>query len=103
MKKLFVGIAMLSSLIYADCNQGGCYDVEVTRIFATDAGVVWVTPSGDVSKLNCNPAGGTSLTLEDTAGKNAIYSFLLTQMTTKKHVNLRIKEGSEGCSIAYAY
>jgi len=103
MKKFLVGMAIFSSFIYADCSSGGCYDVEITRIFATDAGVIWVTPSGDVSQLNCTPAGNTSLTLEDTAGKNAIYSFLLTQMTTKKHVNLRVHEGTNGCSIAYAY
>ena len=96
-------LGAISSSAYAACTPAGCYDVTVDKIFATDAGVIWISTSGDESQLNCTLVGGSSMTLADSVGKNAIYSYLLTQKTTKGKINIRVKEGSSNCEIAYVY
>jgi len=107
MKKIIlsaIAIAATTTTIYAGCSANGCYGVTIDRLSVTDAGKVLVGTTGNESQLDCTPGAGVYMQLTNgSAGQNAIYSMLLTAQTTKKPVNLRIVNGSAGCTISYAF
>ena len=103
---LFAGV--LSSNAYAVCTSTGCYDVDVSRLYMTAGGTLYVGTSGDEKALNCAEGAGNGgvsgvfMSLkEGDIGKNAMYSLLLTSNTTGKKVTIRVQEGSSDCRVLY--
>jgi hypothetical protein len=108
MKKIILSAiaiaATTTTTIYAGCTANGCYDVKIDRLSVTDAGKILVGTTGNEGSLDCTPGAGVYMQLvTGSAGQNAIYSMLLTAQTTKKAVNLRIDNGTAGCTIKYAF
>jgi len=94
--------ATLASGTYASCISTGCYNVEVTKLYMTADGTLYVGTSGDEKSLNCTAPADAYMSLkEGDVGKNAMYSLLLTAKTTKKPVTIRIQEGTSDCRVLY--
>lgn len=106
MKKMLSSILVLGTLSISSyagsCNATGCNDVTIESISVRTSGSILIATDGDESVLNCTSPANRYITLLDGAGKNAIYSMLLTKMTTKAKATLRITPGSSVCSLAFA-
>ena len=105
MKKIMMSLIATGALVssaYAGCTANGCFDVEVETIYITGSGTIHIGTSGDESALDCTSPGNHYAVLGNTdAGKNSMYSALLTAKTTKQKVSIRIVNGSGNCKIAY--
>lgn len=106
MKKVLISvlaIGMISSNLYGACTAKSCANVKITKVNATFGGTIYIATDGSESALNCTSPGNAYVSVGATdAGKNALYSMMLTAQTTGKKVNIRIQEGSAGCRILYA-
>ena len=105
MKKYLLSLLALGTLATtanAVCNSTNCYNVTVTKVLAMDTGGVLIGTSGDEQQLNCTSPGTYFMTLKyGTDGQQVLYSTLLTAFATGKLVNIRIKEGTADCEIAF--
>ena len=105
MKKLLVSVitaGALSTGAYADCSGGACSNITVDYLMALNSGTIVVGTSGDESGLSCAANGGKYMYIgANVAGKNAMYSALLTAQTTKKQITIRTNDSSSECNIAY--
>lgn len=103
MKKIVISILALATCSYAgSCNSTGCNNIIIESISVRTSGSILIATSGDESVLNCTSPAGRYITLLDGAGRNAIYSMLLTKQTTGATATLRITPGSPVCSLAFA-
>lgn len=104
MKKILMSVIALGVMgtnVYATCNTGSCTGT-VKKLYMTGNGTMYVQIDGNAATLNCTAPGGVYMSLkEGDAGKNAMYSLLLTSQTTKKKVTVRIVEGSPDCRVAF--
>ena len=101
MKKYLISILMLGTLIsnaYAQCVSTGCYNVDVTKLYMTATGTLYVGTSGDEKALNCAAGAGNGgvsnvyMSLkEGDIGKNAMYALLLTTKTAGNNIEIRIQ------------
>ena len=106
MKKIIISalaVASIGTSLNAGCTGTTCDQVTITEVLATSWGAITVNTSGTETALSCTPFGGKYLyAAADAAGKNAIYSALLTAQTTKKKVRIDVTADSAGkCQIAY--
>lgn len=96
-----VALGAMSTSLYASCTTGSCSG-KVERIYMTANGTMYVKVEGNAGTLNCTAPGGVYMSLkEGDAGKNSMYSLLLTAQTTGKRVTVRIEEGSSDCRVAF--
>ena len=101
MSTLVLG-AMTSSL-YGGCAGSACTDVKITEVYATFGGTIYIATDGDERALNCVSPGNVYVSVgANDAGKNALYSMMLTAKTTQAKVKIRIQDSSKGCRILYA-
>ena len=106
MKKIFIAglFISLATIVNADCNTGSCSGVTIDNLYAMSNGTIMVETTGNEKNLNCTSYGAGFTSIDpNAAGKNAIYSLLLTAQTTNKNVYIRIVENSVNCRIAYAF
>lgn len=98
----FFAMATITNLANAECSSTTCANVYIDKLYANNSGIVYIGTSGDESLLNCAAGSGvyTKLNLSD-PGASAIYSTLLSAQLANKKVQVRISEGSVGCSILY--
>ena len=105
MKKLLISLMALGTLstaTYAACNAGACSDVTVDFILVLGNGSITVGTSGTETGLTCAASGGKYLAIPSAAaGKNAMYSALLTAQTTKAKLSIRTNDDAGACTIAY--
>ena len=107
MKKIIVSALAVASigtsLNAAGCAGLTCDGVTITEVVATSWGSITVNTSGDETALSCTPFANVYLyAASAAAGKNAIYSALLTAQTTQKQVRIDLSADSAGhCQIAY--
>ena len=105
MKKILMSVLALSTLAVvanAGCSGALCSNVKVTKLYMTAGGTLYVGTDGTESALNCtSPAGKYVSLAEGDVGKNAMYSLLLTSMTTNKKVSIRVVSGSPTCKVQY--
>jgi len=106
MKKILMSALAISGLTIganAACNNTGCWDVTVTKLFVVDDGKILVELDNAATlPTNCDPFAGKFLTLTNTEGQKAMYSLLLTAQTTKKKVSMKTGSGY-GCKIQYTF
>jgi len=106
MKKTLINILIFGTLTVSSyagsCNATGCNDVTIESISVRLSGAMLIATSGNESSLGCTSPANRYITLLDGPGKNAIYSMLLTKMTTKAKATLRITPGSSVCALAFA-
>ena len=98
-----LAIATISSSAYAGCASTTCVG-KVTTLYMTAGGTLYVGTDGDESALRCGGAetAGKYMSLkEGDAGKNAMYSLLLTAKTTNKPVTIRIQTDTSDCRVLY--
>ena len=109
MKKLLIaGLAtatMTSMALAGSCSGTQCNGVKITEILATSAGTITVTSDADESGLSCTTFGGKYVYIAaSAAGKNALYSALLTAKTTKTPVRFILTPDSSGyCQLTTLY
>ena len=106
MKKILIGALMLAlaTNTYADCSAGACSGVKIQNLYAMANGTITVETTGNEKNLNCTSTGNGYVSIApDAAGKNAIYSLLLTAQTTQKNVYIRVVDNSNLCRINYAF
>lgn len=103
---IFGSLFLSSVTAYAACSTNQCND-PITRLYMVNAGNgdLLVGTAGDESALtNCNAVAGVYLTLEkNSVSFKEIYALLLTAQVTEKSVRLRTEDGSNNCSIQYAF
>jgi len=88
------------SVAHAGCSSGFCSNEEITTLYVSKD--VYIRTSGDESQLNCNLLEGQYLTLRrDHEKYDAIYAFLLSAYHQREAVTIRVREGTDGCNIAY--
>jgi len=105
MKKLLTAALAMTTLTItaqAACSGTSCIGVDVTRLYMTNAGTLYIGTSGEESALNCTSPANVFLSVKDSdVGKNAIYSTLLTAKTTKTPVTIGIQAGTPDCRVLY--
>ena len=105
MKKILMSVlamGLISTTVHAGCNGGACSDVKIDFILVLGNGSISVGTSGTETGLQCAASGGKYLAIPaDVAGKNAMYSALLTAQTTGKKLSLRLNDTSAACKIRY--
>ncbi|ESP94166.1 MULTISPECIES: hypothetical protein [Pseudoalteromonas] len=84
------------------CIKSGCTDI-VETLFVNEGGQIYVGTPGNEKLANCSPVEGTYFTISNSStNRQEIYSLLLTAYSMRERVQLRVKEGTTGCTIAYA-
>ena len=105
MKKILMSVLALSvSTVVANagCSGTSCSNVKIEKLYMTAGGTLYVGTDGTESALNCaSPAGKYVSLAEGDVGKNAMYSLLLTAMTTNKKVSIKVVPNSETCKVQY--
>jgi len=105
MKKILMSVLALSTLVVvanAGCTGTICSNVKITKLYMTAGGTLYVGTNGKESSLSCkSPAGKYVSLAEGDVGKNAMYSLLLTSMTTNKKVSIKVISGSPTCKVQY--
>ena len=106
MKKIVMAgltAAALTSGAYAGCSGTVCDQVKINEVVATAWGSITVDTNADETALSCTPYGNKYVYVAaNAAGKNAIYSALLTAKTTGKAVRINLAADSNGkCQIQY--
>jgi len=96
--------ALFSAQANAECQAGGCLNVNVTEIYMnTLAAGFHVQTSGNETLANCTPISGILLTVPETFPHfKEIYSLLLSAQLSGKAVTIMINQGSDPCTISYA-
>jgi len=105
MKKILMSVLALSvSTVVANagCSGTACSNVKITKLYMTAGGTLYVGTDGTESALDCTSPVGKYVSLaEGDIGKNAMYSLLLTSMTTDKKVSIKVVSGSPTCKVQY--
>jgi len=105
MKKVLMSVLVMGAMTVnatAGCIATGCNNVQVTKLYMTATGTLYVGTDGTETSLACGGVSGLYMSLkEGDVGKSSMYSLLLTAQTTGKRVTVRIEEGSSDCRVAF--
>ena len=85
----------------AACTTYYCNAVLIKALYVEAGGQAHVGLDTPLTPLNCASVGGAYLTLNHTPGSEKLYSLLLTAHQQQSPVDVRINEGSTGCTLAY--
>ncbi|MBU2392324.1 MAG: hypothetical protein KKH70_03120 [Gammaproteobacteria bacterium] len=84
------------------CNPDHCGGVYVDMLYVNADGRVYVSTSGDEKLLNCQAVSGVYVTLlENSPGRDLIYSTLLTAQSTNRPLTIQVDDNIPGCVIQY--
>ena len=106
MKYLKTSVAIIfcsmSSISIADsCSSTGCTST-IEQLYTNADGLIFVSTPLDETAANCTVYPGDYFVLSPTAGNaKEVYSSLLAAYMSNSKIQLRIKEGSSNCEIAY--
>ena len=93
-------IGAMTTGVYAACSGTVCAQVEITRLYMTNTGTIFVGTSGAETSLTCTAPGNQYLSIRNgDVGKNALYSMLLTAQTTNKKIDIGVEPGSADCHV----
>jgi hypothetical protein len=103
---LFIALTLclvfFSASANADCTTDRCYG-QIERVYLSSSRL-YIATDGDERNLACTATADVYITILDTDPNfNRYYAMMLTAMSTKTPVGLRIVTGSDGCTIAYTY
>lgn len=102
---VFLLIIFVSNVVNAACNKDECVgkgNEVVTSLMVHEGGVYVIPPEGSRNNLDCR-LDGHSMTLNHSHPYfKEVYSTILTAMATNNKLMVRIKNGSQGCQVAYA-
>ncbi|MGL5110066.1 MAG: hypothetical protein ACRC7J_13525 [Vibrio ordalii] len=95
---IFFSVSMSSQ---AECEKWGCIG-KITNIYTNADGMIYFGTEYNEKKANCTPVSDVYFTLNPKS-ENAkeIYSSVLSAYMAGKKIQLRVKEGSQGCELAY--
>lgn len=98
---LLAGLSTAMQSAFATCSATACAGI-VEKIYSRTDGTTYLKIAGDRSLVNCTPSGGVYLTLPaDVAGARNILALAITAQAAGRELNVRIIEGSTGCTVAY--
>jgi len=104
MKKVLMSVLVMGAMTVnaaAGCIATGCNNVQITKLYMTSTGTLYVGTDGDETSLACGGISSLYMSLkEGDVGKNAMYSLLLTAKTTKTPVSIRVSNDPE-CKVVY--
>ncbi|AOT11046.1 hypothetical protein [Pseudoalteromonas luteoviolacea] len=84
------------------CSSIGCTDT-IETLFVNEGGQIYVGTPGNEKLANCSPVEGNYFSIAtSSSNRQELYSLLLLAYSSKERVQLRVKEGTSGCTIAYA-
>jgi hypothetical protein len=85
----------------AECSGNRCLG-KIERIYVRKAGDVRIGTNGDENQLDCEPASGVYILLEESAPRfKEIYASLLTAATAKKRLKIRVHDDGGECRVKY--
>lgn len=83
------------------CNAHGCVST-IENLYTTADGLIYIGTPADEKLVNCTAVSNVYLTLNpDSKNAKEVYSSLLAAYISKKKIQLRVKEGSTKCELAY--
>lgn len=102
--RFIVGVVFLfvSTLSFSDeCASWGCIST-ISELYITTDGDIRVGTPLDEKLASCTPASGVFFTLnQNSANAKEVYSTLLAAYMSEKKIQLRTKDGSPDCELAY--
>lgn len=108
-RKSIIGIlvfgfsVLISTTAFSACSSTACYG-EIERLYTDSTGVLYIATDGDETALDCDAVSDVYITLPaDDEHFNQKYAMLLTAISLKKNVGLRISTGSNNCSLSYIF
>jgi hypothetical protein len=103
MKTFFYMVLTLLSFSAASnqCASWGCL-ATIETLYTTVDGDIYIGTPSDEKLAKCTPVSGVYFTLNPASGNaKEVYSSILTAYMANKKIQLRIKEGSSNCELAY--
>lgn len=100
---IIAGLLMtsLSSMAANRCTTWGCLST-ISTLYTNANGAIYIGTPFDEKLANCSPASGVYFSLDpNAANAKEVYSTLLSSFMTNSVIQLRIKEGSTNCQLAY--
>ncbi|WP_185964271.1 hypothetical protein [Aliikangiella marina] len=99
---LTVAVAVtFSGEVLANCKNGQCTNVKITRMYVTPSGKTVIGTSGDESKLLCDAGSSGHISMEpEQKNYEATYSLILMAHTTDHNITIRTSE-SGSCYVKY--
>ena len=106
MKKILVGLSIIAGLTVSSqafCDQYGCRQAKITKVYITSDKNVYIGTDGDETQANCSSVSNIYFTIPDVTSEKGkvMFSAILTAQTTNKKIELRTVDGSDGCQIGY--
>ncbi len=99
---LFAGLSALAPSAFAGCSAIACNGI-VEKIYTRTDGVTFLKIAGDRSLANCTLSAGAYFTLPaDVPGGRNILAIAIAAQAAGRELNVRIIEGSTGCTVSYA-
>ena len=99
---LLACLAVFSSNVYAACSSNFCYG-QIERLYIS-GGTLYLSTDGDESLLDCDSPASVYVTMTtDNPNFKNYYAMMLTSMSLRSKVGLRIENGSSRCSVVYTY
>ncbi|WP_152547950.1 hypothetical protein [Photobacterium galatheae] len=96
---------LFSSTTWAACSPNQCHGIGkdvLVSVYPSGTGHIYLEAPADKGKLNCQLVEGHYMTLKNTHPVfEAMYSTILTALSTQKKLTVRIVENSEGCEVMY--
>jgi hypothetical protein len=103
MKIFCYALLMLCSFSAASnqCASWGC-TATIETLYTNVDGDIYIGTPGDEKLTNCTPVSGVYFTLNPSAvNAKEVYSSILAAYMANEKIQLRIKEGSSNCELAY--
>ena len=92
-----------SASAYAACSVDTCKDVKIEKLYVLREPAVYITTTGDESRLNCQLIDGRFIKLRsDHRNNEKIYSMLLSAKLADQDIRIRVfKSHDVECNIDY--
>ncbi|WP_330961512.1 hypothetical protein [Photobacterium sp. 53610] len=105
MKVILIIVLFFTPSVWSACYQNQCNGVGkdvLASVYPSGAGNIYLEAPAGKEKLNCKLVEGYYMTLKKTHPVfDAMYSTILTALSTKKKLTVRVIEHSEGCEVMY--
>lgn len=101
--RFFYLLLIIPSFVFSqECSSSGCTS-KITDLYTNTNGVIYIGTQGDETKANCIPVSGVYFTLTPSKSTNSkeVYSSMLAAFIADKKIQLRIKENTTNCELAY--
>ncbi|MBV7262277.1 hypothetical protein KCG43_09730 [Photobacterium sp. WH24] len=105
MRNFLFLLMVFSPTVLAECNPTGCIGIgkeALLSVYPNHTGHIYLQAPAGKEKLNCKLVEGQFMVLKNTHPVfDAMYSTVLTALSTQKQLTVRIVENSEDCEVSY--